>query len=364
MLLTTTLLGLSSWHTPPDSVPKRVSVFPLPVVYYTPETRLAFGAAATATLRFRRDAGDSTARPSQLTFGVAYTQNRQLLVYLPFQLFYDHNRYYAYGEAGYYRYSYYFFGVGERAVSKELYGVNFPRIRVNAFRRIVPSWQRGKLYAGLRYQYEDYDVTHVVPDGELASGQVPGGRGSRLTGGGLGLFFDARDRVFFPTRGVVADVAYLHRNRAAGAGAAGKTTRFSRLSADVSSYHRLTPRTILALNYFVSYTAGTAPFNALSLLGGTKRLRGYYEGRYRDQNAAVLQSELRLPVYKRLGAVVFGGVGVLGNEREVLRLDAPKAAYGAGLRFTVNRRDHLNLRLDYGWGRQSSGLYITIGEAF
>ncbi|MBD2717307.1 BamA/TamA family outer membrane protein [Microvirga sp. STR05] len=361
MFLTTSLLGLSCLSTPPDTVPKRVAVFPLPLVYYTPETRLAYGAAATATVRFRRDAGDSTARPSQLTFGVAYTQNRQLLVYLPFQVFYDHNRYYAYGEAGYYRYSYFFFGVGEREVPRELYEVNFQRIRLNAFRRIVPGGRRGKLYAGLRYQVEDYDVTRTEPNGLLGSGAVPGGRGSRLTGGGLGLFYDARDRVFFPNRGVVADVAYWHRNRAA---AAEGTTRFSRLSADVSSYHRLAPHVVLAVNYFASYTAGTAPFNALSLLGGTRRLRGYYEGRYRDQNAAVLQTELRLPVYRRLGAVVFGGVGALGDEARVLRLDAPKAAYGAGLRFTVNRRDHLNLRLDYGLGRHSSGLYITIGEAF
>jgi outer membrane protein assembly factor BamA len=362
MLLIPSLLGLSCGSSPPDTVlPKRVTVFPLPLVYYTPETRLAFGAAATATVRFRRDTGDSTARPSQFTFGVAYTQNRQLLVYLPFQVFYDHNRYYAYGEAGYYRYSYYFFGVGERSVPKELYQVNFPRIRLNAFRRIVPDWRHGKLYAGVRYQLEDYDVTSTAPNGLLGSGAVPGGRGSRLTGGGLGLFFDARNQVFFPTRGVVADVAYWHRNRAA---ASAGTTRFSRLSADVSSYHRLASRTVLAVNYFVSYTAGIAPFNALSLLGGTKRLRGYYEGRYRDQNAAVLQTELRLPVYRRLGAVVFGGVGALGDEERVLRLNAPKAAYGAGLRFTVNRRDQLNLRLDYGLGRQSSGLYITIGEAF
>lgn len=55
----------------------------------------------------------------------------------------------------------------------------------------------------------------------------------------------------------------------------------------------------------------TAPFNALSLLGGSRRLRGYYEGRYRDQNSALVQAELRVDVFKRLGAVVFGGVGAL-----------------------------------------------------
>nr|WP_316930124.1 BamA/TamA family outer membrane protein [Hymenobacter sp. IS2118] len=361
MLLLSALLGLTA---PADTVPKRIALFPLPLVYYTPETRLAYGAAATATVRFRRDADFPAARPSQFTFGVAYTQNKQLLVYLPFQLFYDHNNYYAYGELGYYRYNYYFYGLGENEVPRELYGVNFPRVRLNAFRRIMPALRQGKLYAGLRYQYEDYDVTTTVPDGQLASGAVPGGQGSRLLGSGLGLFFDSRDNVFFPGKGVVADISGLVRNAAAGAGPTGQTTYSDRYTADVSSYHTLHKKAILAMNYYASYTVGTAPFNAISLLGGTRRMRGYYEGRYRDQNAALLQTELRVAAYRRLGAVVFGSVGVLGNGQTALRLGQPKGAYGAGLRFTVNRRDHLNLRVDYGFGKESSGLYLTIGEAF
>ncbi|SNC77604.1 Surface antigen [Hymenobacter gelipurpurascens] len=363
MLLTSVLLGLMTVF-PADSVPRRLTLLPLPLVYYTPETRLAYGAALTATLRFRRDAGDSTARPSQLTVGAAYTQNRQLLLYVPFQVFYDHNRYYTYGEVGYYRYTYYFFGVGEQAVPRELYAVRFPRVRLNAFRRILPTLPSGKLYAGLRYQFEDYHLTQVAAEGQLATGIVTGSRGSRLSGGGGGVFFDSRDQVFFPTKGVVADVGFWLRNRATGAGSNGQTTHFDRYVADVSSYHRLTRHAVLAMNYFTSFTSGEAPFNALSLLGGTRRMRGYYEGRYRDQNAALLQSELRVPLYKRLGAVAFGSLGVLGSEGQLLRLGAPKAAYGAGLRFTVNRRDHLNLRVDYGLGNRSSGLYLTIGEAF
>jgi hypothetical protein len=102
----------------------------------------------------------------------------------------------------------------------------------------------------------------------------------------------------------------------------------------------------------------------MSLLGGGKRMRGYYEGRYRDQNVGLLQSELRLDVYKRLGAVVFGSVGVLGSDESLLRLHEPKGAYGAGLRFSLTKRDRLNLRVDYGLARQSSGFYLTVGEAF
>lgn len=69
-------------------------------------------------------------------------------------------------------------------------------------------------------------------------------------------------------------------------------------------------------------------------------------------------------MYRRLGAVVFGGVGTLGDSQTLLRLGDPKGAYGAGLRFVANRRDHLNVRLVYGLGHESSGFYLTVGEAF
>lgn len=85
---------------------KSFSIFPLPLLYYTPETRFAFGVAAAATFRFRRDTA-STIRPSQVTVGAAYTQNKQLLFYVPFQLFYNQNRYFAIGEVGYYKYNYF-----------------------------------------------------------------------------------------------------------------------------------------------------------------------------------------------------------------------------------------------------------------
>ncbi len=101
----------------------------------------------------------------------------------------------------------------------------------------------------------------------------------------------------------------------------------------------------------------------MSALGSGKKLRGYYEARFRDENAALLQTELHVNVWKRLSAVVFGGIGVLGNSQQLLRVNAPKAAGGAGLRIRIND-DRLNIRADYGIGNNSTGLYLTMGEAF
>jgi len=356
---------------PTDSIravrpPKAFSLFPIPVVYYTPETRLAYGVALSATFRFRRDYAlvkndtvralsnqSAYPRPSNIQLIGAYTQNKQVLLFVPFQIFYDRNQYYFYGEAGYYKYSYNFFGYGQREVSAENYSVDFPRIRLNAFRRVRPN-----LYAGLRYEYEKYDVTKVDPDGLLATNAVPGGLGSLISGAGAGLLYDTRDNVFYPRKGVFADFSYLGHGGATGSGFS-----YNRYVADVTSYHPLSKRAILAVNYFVSLTGGTAPFNAMSALGSGKKLRGYYEARFRDENAALLQADLRVNVWKRISAVVFGGVGILGNSQQLLRADAPKAAGGAGLRVRIND-DGLNIRADYGIGNHSTGLYLTIGEAF
>ncbi len=332
--------------------PKRFAAFPFPVVYYTPETRLVGGVGASVTFRARRDS--LTARPSTLLAGAAYSQNKQALFYVQGQVFYDSARWYGFGEAGYYHYNYFFFGIGENEVPQTLYAVNYPRVRIALTHRIAP-----KLYAGLRYSFEDYNIRDTATTGPFAGGDIPGRKGSRVSGAGPIFLYDSRDSVLFPTHGIFAEASYTGHGSALGG-----SSRFGRAVLDVAGYKALGKRVVLAMNSYNSFVTGDAPFQQLSLLGGGRRLRGYYEGRYIDRNMAVLQAELRMKVYRRFGAALFSGAGVLGGSRDFLRIADPKVAYGAGLRYTVNRRDHLNIRVDYGLGPGTSGFYLTIGEAF
>jgi outer membrane protein assembly factor BamA len=331
---------------------KRFSILPFPAVYYTPETRWAYGVALTSTFRFSGDSAN--ARPSQISLGIVFTQQKQSLYYLPFQVFLKNARYYLYGEMGFYRYNYFYFGIGNQSIPKELYGVDFPRVKLNLLKKVFPH-----LYAGLRYQYEDYRITQTEPNGAVANGDVPGTPRGRTSGIGLGVFYDTRDVIFFPAKGVVADLAYFYNARVWGG-----NVRFDRFYADISTYRTVFPKTILVGNVFGSFTWGNAPFNMLSELGGGKRMRGYYQGRFRDDNALILQAETRFNIFKRLGGAVFGAAAVLGNQKDILRFNDPKYSYGTGLRFTANRRDHLNLRFDYAVGKDGGNFYFTIGEAF
>jgi hypothetical protein len=169
---------------------KRFSVLPFPAVYYTPETRWAYGIALTSTFRFRNDSVN--ARPSQISLGIVFTQQKQSLYYVPFQVFLKNAAYYLYGELGFYRYTYFYFGIGNQPVPKELYGVDFPRVKISLLKKIVPH-----LYVGLRYQYEDYRITQTEPNGAFANRAVPGTPRSHTSGIGLGVFYDTRDVTAF-----------------------------------------------------------------------------------------------------------------------------------------------------------------------
>jgi outer membrane protein assembly factor BamA len=333
---------------------KRRSLIAVPIAFYTPETRWGFGVGLTSTFRFKKDDSVANARPSQSSLGITYTQNKQILLFLPFQIFYDNNRYYTYGEVGYFKYNYLYYGIGNQSITPESYGVTFPRIKLNVFKKIRPN-----IYAGLRYQYEDYNITETVGNGELSKNMVYGTPRSRTSGVGLGLLYDTRDMIFFPSKGIFADFAFFNNSSLWGS-----NVRFDRLTADVASYKTIKNHLVWANNVYGSFIVGQAPFNMLSELGGPKKLRGYFQGRFRDENAVLLQSEARFDIYKRLGGVVFGSTGWLGNQADFIRFNDTKYSYGAGLRFTLNTKDHLNIRFDYALGKDISNFYITIGEAF
>lgn len=330
------------------------SFFAIPIVYLTPETSWAFGAAAVYT--FRPDGPRDTLRPSQIQLGVAYTLREQLLLYVPFQLFFKQERYSLFGEAGYYRYSYFYYGIGNRFADYdgELYGVDFPRIRVNALYKFAPAQ-----YAGLRYWYEDFQLTEVVEGGLLADAATPGTQKSITSMLGAVYIYDDRDNVFYTRQGRYAELAVAANTRRLGG-----NFEHQKLSMDLRRFWPLGQRSVLALNVYAELTYGEAAFNQLSQLGGPKRMRGYYEGRFRDMHLAIVQGEYRFPLFWRLGGAVFGSCGLVGSPAAEVQAEHLRYTVGAGLRVQLLKKENLNLRIDAGVGKNTSGIYVTVGEAF
>ena len=345
-------IGQTDTPTPDTTNQKSYSFVPLPLVYFTPETSWGFGVGAFLAFRFK---GQEEAIPSsQLTFGIAYTTEKQFLSYLPFQLFVKEGKVKLYGELGYYRYVYRYYGNGSKSLEEdeEIYSVKFPRVRWNALYQVHP-----KIFTGLRYFLDDFNITELQPEGILATQDILGKNGGLVSALGVVANYDSRDDIFYPYRGSLIEISYLINSKNVGS-----DFEYQKIYLDAASYFNFGKNNILALNLYSELTFGDAPFNQLSLLGGPKRMRGYLEGRFRDDHYLAFQSEYRFPIYKRFKGVVFGGLGSVGSQEE--GLENLLFSYGLGVRFGISKTERINIRLDYGFGKNTSGFYLTFGEAF
>ena len=121
----------------------------------------------------------------------------------------------------------------------------------------------------------------------------------------------------------------------------------------------------LNLRYtFNNFIVGEAPFQIMSFLGGMNFMRGYYMGRFRDNNAIILQGEYRADIWWRFGAVAFASVGEVAHKIDHFKLSDFKVTYGLGIRFAIDPKERLNFRLDFAWAEDSTGFYFTVVEAF
>lgn len=121
---------------------------------------------------------------------------------------------------------------------------------------------------------------------------------------------------------------------------------------------------VLALQSKMVFTAGDVPFEELGWIGGEVIMRGYFEGRYRDKNSIQTQVEYRKIIGGRFGVVAFGGLSNVMPTLSDLKIDNTKWTLGSGLRYNINKSDPTYIRVDYGFGKNTSGFYITFGEAF
>lgn len=347
----TLFYGVLCFAAPTDTIKnKKLEIRAVPVISYAPETRLLFGAGALATFKCSKD---SLTKHSLIAAFAAYSQNKQDYIYIPYQIFTKDNNYYLEGEADYYNYSYYYWGIGEARVPKELYDVRFPRIILDAYRKIAPHF-----YVGIDYNYENDAIGATQPGGSLAADTVKGSKGSTTSGLGVDLLYDTRDRIFFPKQGwYIKAVSYFCYPQL------GSSMGFTRVLTDVSWYHRLSDPLVLAITQHNHFSWGDVPFDQLALIGGTRQIRGYYMGYYRDDDLSYLQAETRLHLIGRIGFDAFATMAFFGNSNTFPESPSPVFAEGVGLRYNYEKKEHINLRFDVGYGA-SIEYYLTIEEAF
>jgi outer membrane protein assembly factor BamA len=272
-------------------------------------------------------------------------------------LYWSNEKYHLFGTVGFKLYPNKYYGIGNTTTKgmEENYTSRSLEIKLDFMRQIRPE-----LNIGLRYALDWYTITEYDPEGELIKGEVAGSQGGISSGLGLVFNWDSRDNIFFPSKGSFHQLTPVYS-----ASFLGSDFEYFSLTWDSRKYIALHPSHILAFQAYAELKTGSPSFRRLAQLGGEERMRGYFRGRFRDNNMIVLQMEYRiLPVLWRIGLVGFFSVGDVSDKVGHFDINNFKYAGGFGLRYIWNREDKLNIRIDFAWGQGTSGFYITLKEAF
>ena len=176
---------------------------------------------------------------------------------------------------------------------------------------------------------------------------------------GLHLQRDRRDSTFYPTRGSLIDFTGDFFDQVWGS-----RREYQTYKVAYNGFHQLAPRQVLAYRSMVCSANGSVPFYDLCLFGFNSDLRGYTTGEFQNRRMFATQAEYRIELPKRLGLVAFGGVGGTARRWNEFRSDQLLPAAGAGLRFTLDKKNHINYRVDVAFGREGRTISIGVGEAF
>jgi hypothetical protein len=345
-------MALPADSTPRYKVDRRILI--LPVAINSPETGI--GAGLLASVFFKTDDHDSTVRTSNIQTVLLYTQRKQILFNVGGSIYFPKENYILKWQTVYSYFPDKFFGIGNYtpATNKESYIYSQLYFNPQFMKRVYKRW-----FVGVIGEYQNVLKNDYLANGIFETGNVPGRNGYVASGLGPLVAWDSRNNAFSPTKGEYLQLAYMNYNRFIGS-----QYNFNGYIIDARKYKLSFSKNVLAVQFYGQFNNGNVPFRNLAPLGGPNLLRGYYNGRFRDKCATVLQAEYRMPVYKRFGIVVFSGIGEVAAKVGDFSFSGIKPSGGAGIRFALKPKERLNVRLDYAIGKNSSGLYFYVTEAF
>jgi len=344
-----------AYSSPADSlINKNIKV--LPTAYYSPETRLGLGVFVYAY--FNTNKASLINRKSNAQSYFSYTLNKQFSVENDYQIWLKNNKIYLTGGLDYTRFPEYYYGISNSSKEEDRVMISFDAIKFQS-KNLVQF--KKNLYGGIYFHYQhlyNLDTKIKTPMTSLCE-PIPGGAGYAVSGIGPILIYDKRDNPLNPANGAYLETSFQYFNRSFG-----NSYKFTSFILDARKYHTFFKKLIWNGNAFFHLNKGEVPFRMLATIGGARFLRGFYRGRFRENNMIVLQQEFRMPVYKMLGLAIFGGVGSVAKEVKNFKINEFHYNYGVGIRIRINKKENTNLRLDYGITKDSKGIYVVFAEAF
>jgi len=306
---------------------------------------------------FKIDPKDESSPPSTLGGAGAFTSSGSRAFVLGGRLYFHENKYQTAFVFGNGRANYDFFGIGRIPGREEVPteirqsgGVFFGEFMRNFGKRI---------FVGPRYQYRKLTA-------HLGSAPPPGGFDlpaidvvSTTAAIGFHVQRDLRDSTFYPRKGSLFDFKADFFAKPIGS-----NRNYQSYQISYNGYRSIDHKQVIAYRAMACSVSDRAPFYDLCFYGSHSDLRGYTGGEFQDRRMMATQIEYRRELPYRFGLVGFAGVGGIAPEWGKFRFDKLLPGAGVGLRFNLDKTNHINYRVDLGFGRNGHTLSMSVTEAF
>ncbi|MFZ3502981.1 BamA/TamA family outer membrane protein [Vibrio harveyi] len=246
----------------------------------------------------------------------------------------------------------YYWGIGSQAAENENNKVQYEGQRLQLSPKIAVE-VAPNTYAKLGWQWQSFSKVDGV-DGDILPSEVADATSSGVL---VGMEYDTRDFEPNPMRGQFLDIEWI-----ANRDSLGSDEDYDNLVANYRVYQQWSDSTIIAMEVYSQSIFGDAPWFDYAQLGDDQRMRGYYQGQYRDKHQLSTQVEIRHTIAGRHGVVGWLGAGNIAPTYHDLFKSSWLPTVGVGYRFAFKAR--INVRVDLGVGKDSTGFYFQINEAF
>jgi outer membrane protein assembly factor BamA len=246
-----------------------------------------------------------------------------------------------------------FFGIGNGSADNEF---QFPRefVKIEAvFGRAFTDRLIGQ--AGFRYaRYSSY---RYAPEWNTISPATPGSGETSVAGFLARVRLDTRDSQINPQKGIRLELQAEKTS-----GILGADWRCSRARLEFGAYRRIFgTRSVLAARFWAQHIDGDAPYTELSRIGDSWTGRGYKADRFLDKAMALASIEARVPLYKKIGGVLFTDAGRVWPALSKFCWTDWHSDWGLGLRYHL---ENFVVRFDAGFSAEGTRIFFNFGQVF
>ena len=380
-------------HKPPkDKTNKAGSLLLIPIVASNPATGFMVGVGGQYALKFK-----GSDRYSSFNGSTQITTKGQKMFFLKNSIYTSGNKFFFNGDWRFLIFSQPTYGLGTDAPEGGILDYQFGLSGIETsfdslaqpmkfnhakFYQTVSMEITEGLYVGLGYNFDSY--TKIVDEklklnpadtlltSHFAYNSYYGFDTKNYYSSAINLnvVYDTRDNMINPYKGYYAMVSWR-----GGLKLLGNKQNTNYYQVEYRSYHSLSkriPRHLIAFWAMGNFSAdGEFPYLILPATGYDQRGRsgrGYTQGRFRGNNFIYCETEYRFPLSRDggvLGGVVFVNATAADNPvRKTKLFDSVKPGYGFGLRVMADKRSRTNLAIDFGFGENSGGFYLSASETF